>query len=179
MKKEFYIYWEECVKKIHKNQIIEAEEYGLRIAKKLNVSTELVNKILSINLKSFEKIIDEKMNECIERAREEDGEALCLYYDLDNGWESTMYICKNYTDKNSHWISKSRSWVDIGKVRGFSGIYKKEAGSAFFIDNISSGICILVMLRTTLAFYNTVKKYNNLGLKFCITCTESDFVRVV
>gem|GEM_PF-6686326 len=34
------------------------------------------------------------------------------------------------------------------------------------------------MLRTTIAFYNVVSNYKDYDLKLCITCTESDFVRV-
>jgi hypothetical protein len=174
----YYSYWEHCVSKIENGNIDEAVTYATETAKQLNISEALIEKIFSVNLKSYEKKIDENMNQCIDRAKNENADALCLYYSLDNGWNSTMYICKGYTKENSNWIGASRSWIDIGKARGFSGIYKKEAESAFFCDEISSGICILLMLRTTIAFYNVVSNYKNCDLKFCITCTESDFVRV-
>lgn len=174
-----YKYWESCIAKIEANEIEKSINYGIEIAKKLKVPKELIAKIFSVNLKSFEKRIDSKMNESIKRAKLEDAKALCLYYSLDNGWDCTMYICKNYTKENSNWISESRSWVDLGRVRGFSGIYKKENESAFFADDLSSGIPILLMLRTTIAFYNVAKGYKNCGLKICITATEYDFVRVL
>ena len=174
-----YKFWETCMKMIEEGKVIESEKYGIEIAKKLGLGQELLDKIFSVNLKSYEKNIDSKMTECIERAKTENAEALCLYYSMDNGWDSTIYFCKNYTHKNSSWIGASRSWLDIGKARGFSGIYKKEAESAFFCDNISSAICLLLMLRTTIAFYNVAKNYKDCGLKLCITGTESDFVRVV
>lgn len=175
---EYYTYWKNCMAKLENHKIDEATNYALEIAIKLNVPKELVDKIFSINLKSYEKKIDAQMNQCIQRANDENAEALCLYYSLDNGWDSTMYICKGYTKENNNWIGTSRSWIEIGKARGFSGIYKKEAESAFFCDEISSGICILLMLRTTIAFYNIAINYKDCGLKLCITCTNSDFVRI-
>lgn len=175
---KYYNHWESCIAKIENGDIDGAINYAIETALQLKVSKKLVDKIFSVNLKSYEKKIDEQMKLCIERAKDENAEAMCLYYSLDNGWDSTMYFCKGYTKENSSWIGASRSWIDIGKARGFSGIYKKEAESAFFCDEISSGICILLMLRTTIAFYSVASNYKNCGLKLCITCTESDFVRV-
>lgn len=175
---KYYKHWEKCIDLIEKRQIENATNYALKIATELDLPQALIDRIMSVNLKSYEKNIEAKMDECINRAKSENAEALCLYYSLDNGWDSTMYICKGYTKENCDWISISRSWIDIGKARGFSGIYKKEAESAFFVDKISSGICILLMLRTTIAFYNVAQKFLNCGLKFCISATENDFIRV-
>lgn len=175
----YYKHWQTCIQFIEKDQIEDAENFALTSATQLGVTQELISKIKNVSLKSYEKKIEEKMDECIQRATSENAEALCLYYSLDNGWDSTIYISKEYSKENSHWISASRSWIDIGKARGFSGIYKKDAESAFFSDKISSGICILLMLRTTIAFYNVTRKFRDFGLKLCITATESDFVRVL
>ncbi|MFP3591395.1 hypothetical protein [Chryseobacterium sp. SIMBA_038] len=175
----YYKHWESCIDQIEKGQIENATLYALKIAVKLDVSQVLIDRIMSINLKSYEKKVEAQMDECLKRAKLENAEALCLYYNLDNGWDSTIYICKEYTDENSYWISKSRSWIEIGKTKGFSGIYKIDAQSAFFGDKISSGICILLMLRTTISFYNVAQKFSDCGMKICITATESDFVRVL
>ena len=175
---QYYDFWESCMTKIENNDIDGATNFAHETAIQLGVPKDLIEKIFSVNLKSYEKKIDEYMPQCVQRAKEEQAEALCLYYSLDNGWDSTMYICKGYTKKNSGWIGNSRSWVEIGKARGFSGIYKKEAEAAFFCDKISAGICMLLMLRTSIAFYNVASNYRNCGLKLCITCTESDFIRV-
>ncbi|RUT69197.1 hypothetical protein D0817_16950 [Flavobacterium cupreum] len=180
MKPNYYKYWETCVEFIEKGEIENAENFALNIASTLTVPKDLINKIITVNLKSYEKKIEEKMPDCIQRAKIENSDALCLYYSLDNGWDSIMYICKNYSKGTGDWISNDyTSIIDIGKARGFSGIFKKKAESAFFTDKISSGICILLMLRTTIAFYNVAKKFKDCGLKLCITATESDFVRVI
>lgn len=179
MNANYYKNWETCVEFIEKGEIKNAENFALTVASELTVPQDLINKIMAVNLKSYEKKIEGKMDECIQQANSKKAEALCLYYSLDNGWDSTIYICKNYSKENNQWISGSRDWIDIGKARGFSGIYKKDAESAFFADKISSGICILLMLRTTVAFYNVAQKFKNCGLKLCITATESDFVRVL
>lgn len=173
-----YKYWETCIELIENGKTEEATRFALEIATKLGLSEKLVKKIMNVSLKSFEKKIEGKMDDCIKKAKEENADALCLYYSLDNGWDGTIYLCKDYTKENSHWISKSKSWMDIGKTRGFSEIYKKNAESAFFANKVSSGICILLMLRTTLAFYHVAQKFSDSGLKVCITATDSDFVRV-
>jgi len=172
----YYNHWEECVRKIEQGQIKEAESYAVKTASKFKVKQELIDKIFSVNLQSYEKKIEEFLIECIQRGKQENAKALLLYYSLDNGWDSTIYICQDYDSYDNKWCSSSTSWVDIGKARGFSGIYKKDAEAAFFCDEISSGICILLMLRTTIAFYNVAVKYKECGMKLCVTCTESDFV---
>lgn len=164
---------------LENGEIEEATNYALNSALRLEVPKELIDKIMAVSLKGYEKKIVSKMSECIERAHAENAEALCLYYNLDNGWDSTMYICKDYTKENNDWVSNSKSWVEVGKARGFSGIYKNDAEGAFFADKLSSGICTLLMLRTTIAFHNVAKRFSDCGLKLCITATESDFVRVV
>ncbi|SHM28745.1 hypothetical protein [Chryseobacterium polytrichastri] len=174
-----YKYWENCIALLEKGQIQDAINYALDIAVKLKVPKEIIDKIMTVNLKGYENKIEHKMKECIGLANIENAEALCLYYSLDDGWQSTMYICKDYTKENNDWIFKSKNWVEIGKARGFSGIYKNNAESAFFADEMSSGICTLLMLRTTIAFYTIAEKFSDCGLKLCITATESDFVRVV
>ncbi|CAH0276574.1 hypothetical protein [Chryseobacterium sp. Bi04] len=173
-----YKYWRSCADLIESGKIEEATNYALEITLKLGLSKEVVEKIMAVSLKGFEKKIEEKMNGCLKKAKEENAEALCLYYSMDNGWDSTMYICKDYSTENTSWISESRSWIDLGKTRGFSEIYKNTAESAFFANKISSAVCILLMFRTTIAFYNVAQKFSDCGLKLCITATESDFVRV-
>lgn len=176
---ENYQHWEICMKLIEEGRIDESVSHANDIAEQLSVPKELIDRINAVNLKSFEKRIESKMSDCIQRAHSENAEALCLYYSLDNGWDSTMYVCKDFSPDSYRWISASRSWIDIGKARGFAGIYKHEAESAFFCDDVSSGICLLLMLRTTIAFYNVAMKHQQCGLILCITGTESDFVRIV
>lgn len=173
-----YKYWETCIDLIESRKIEEATHFVLETTSKLGLSKELVEKIMTVSLKGFEKKIEGKMKDCLEKAREENAEALCLYYSVDNGWDSTMYICKGYTKENSSWISESKNWIELGKTRGFSEIYKKTAESAFFTNKISSAVCILLMFRTSIAFYNVAQKFPDCGFKLCITATESDFVRV-
>lgn len=51
-----------------------------------------MEKIFAVDLKSYSKKIDSYMEQCIERAKKESARDLCLYYDIDNGWDST-YMC--------------------------------------------------------------------------------------
>ncbi|MFC4805179.1 hypothetical protein [Filifactor villosus] len=170
--------WEECISYLEEKNKLEIIAFSKELAQKFGVSSELMEKIFAVDLKSYSKKIDHYMEQCIERAKKESARALCLYYDIENGWDSTIYICKEFTRDNNQWIS-SKIWIEIGKARGFSGIYKKEAHGAFFADDISTGICILLMVRTTLAFKEVVEKYKDCGLHIGITCTDSDFVKVL
>ncbi len=175
---DYWAYWEKCISLFEKAGPEKAFEYAKDIAKRLHVPDALINRILAVNLSAYSAKIDGLMEECIRRAKDEKAKALCLYYDMDSGWESTMYICKDFSKKSNSWIGASRSWIDIDKARGLSGIYKKEADSAFLADDTSTGICILLMLKTALAFKVTADKYGDCGLHICITCTESDFIRL-
>ena len=175
---EYYNHWEKCVKRIEQNQIEKAIEYALEISSKMNVPQELIDRIFAVNLQSYEKKIEKHLVECLQLGQQSKAQAILLYYSLDNGWDSAFYICKDFNKDNNEWLFPPISRVGIGKARGFSGIYKKEAESAFFADDISSGICILLMLRTTIAFYNVAVKYKDRGIKLCVSCTEDDFVLI-
>jgi len=129
--------------KIESGDIEGATTFALETAIQLDVPKDLIDKIFSVNLKSYEKKIDEYMPQCIQRAKEENAEALCLYYSLDNGWDSTMYICKGYTKENSGWIGASRSWIvgglelqevglKLGKREAFPVSIKKKQSQRFF-----------------------------------------------
>lgn len=175
---KYWGYWSACISYLEKNSSEEAISYAKNIAGQLNVPETVVNRIFAVNLSSYSVKIDSYMEQCIQRAKNEQAKAVCLYYSMDNGWESTLYICKDFSREESSWIYASRNWMDIGKARGFSSIYKKEAKSAFLADDVSTGICILLMVRTTIAFKNVADKYKDCGLHLCITCTESDFVEL-
>ncbi|AGT45141.1 hypothetical protein [Treponema pedis] len=157
---EYWNYWEKCIKYLEEKNTSEITAFSKKLAKDFGVSDELMEKIFAVNLKSYSNKIDVYMQQCIERAKRESAKALCLYYDIDNGWDSTIYICKDFCRDSNKWIS-SKSRIEIGKARGFSGIYKKEAHAVFFADGISTGICILLMVRTTLAFKDVVEKYKD------------------
>jgi hypothetical protein len=174
----YYKYWEQCLAKIEAQQAKEAEEFALQIAKDLKIPQKLIDKIYAVNLKNYQKKIDEKLKEAISSIGPAT-KAICLYYSIDNSWESTLYICDDYSDENINWVGKSRKWIDAGLLRKFSAIYKKDAESAFFCDNLSSGILILLMFRTTKAFAEIAGSYKNCGVKLCITCTESDVVKII
>lgn len=176
---KYWLYWEQCIVYLESDNSVDAIAYAKDIAESLKVPAELISRIFTVKLTSYTKKIDSYMEECIKRAKNDHAKALCLYYSMDNGWESTMYICKDFSRDDNKWIGASRNWIDIGKARGFSGIFKKEAEEAFLADDMSTGICILLMLRTTLAFKDVTDKYKQCGLHMCITCTESDFVQVV
>lgn len=176
---KYWKYWKQCISYLESNDSEKAIEYAKDIAKRLKLPSTLINRIFAVNLSSYSNKINGYMDQCIQRARAEKAKALCLYYSMDNGWESTIYICKDFSREKGSWIGASRSWIDIGKARGFSGIYKNEAEAAFLADDISAGICILLMLRTTLAFKDVTEQYKDCGLHICITCTESDFVQLV
>lgn len=175
---KYWQYWEQCIVHLESKDSSRAVAYATDIAEQLSVPAALISRIFAVNLSSYIAKIDSYMEQCIRRATEEQAKALCLYYSMDNGWDSTMYICKDFSREKATWIA-SRSWIEIGKARGFSGIYKKDAQAAFLADNMSTGICILLMLRTTLAFKEVADKYKDCGLHICITCTESDFVQLV
>lgn len=114
------------MKMIETGRVAEVEKYAKEIALELGLTQQLIDRIFTVNLKCFEKKIDDVIGNVILRAQAEHAKALCLYYDIDNSWDSTIYICKNYCQEDNTWITDSRSWVDIGKIRRFSGIYKKS-----------------------------------------------------
>lgn len=176
---KYWEYWSTCISYLERDSSEKAVSYAKKIAEQLKVPETLVNRIFAVNLSSYAVKIDRYLEPCIQRAKNERAKAICLYYSMDNGWESTLYICKDFSREESSWICASRSWMEIGKARGFSCIYKKEAKSTFLADDISTGICILLMVRTTIAFKNVADQYKDCGLHICITCTESDFVELI
>lgn len=105
----YWEYWRTCISYLEKSSSEEAIKYAKELARKLNVPEVLVSRIFAVNLSSYSAKISSSMEQCIQRAKDEQAKAVCLYYSMDNGWESTIYICKDFCRKESSWISASRS----------------------------------------------------------------------
>ncbi|MCQ9640727.1 hypothetical protein MP478_15170 [Chryseobacterium sp. WG14] len=55
-----YKYWRSCADLIENRKIEEATNYALEITLKLGLSKEVVEKIMAVSLKGFEKKLKEK-----------------------------------------------------------------------------------------------------------------------
>ncbi|SES79535.1 hypothetical protein [Thorsellia anophelis] len=179
----YYNYWSKCKELIESGNIAQAQEYVMDTAIALKLDNTLIDKILSVPLKKYQHTLEHYIPICIERAQAEQAKAICLFYDVDNGWDSTFYFCQEYHPVNHDWIAMSRSWINIGRARGLNGFYRKQAESAFFCDEISTAVCLLVMFKTTITFWHAIEKYldqcQNKDIKLCITCSDDDSVRLI
>lgn len=175
----YYNYLNTFQKYIEKGNFAEAEKYAINVANQLKLNPDLIKKIIAVSLSSYQQRLEQYLPICLERAKVEQAKAICLYYDLDNGWDSTFFISQHYHPTNSDWISMSRSWINIGRVRGLNKFYRHEAQYAFFADEISTAICLLVISKTTMVFWHALEKFRDSEVKICITCTDSDFIRLV
>lgn len=68
---------------------------------------------------------------------------------MESGWESTMTSVKNLVEKMLSGLLQevglTSLWQEVFQVS-----IKKRPNQLFLVDDLSSGICILFMLRTEL-----------------------------
>ena len=156
-----------------------AHAYALRQAHEFNVPEEIIEKIAGYDTKTYRKKLDTGMKECLARLQEHAAKALYVYYDVDNGWNTCIYLCDTYEDTDPDcWFGRSRKWVDVGGLRKFASIYKHDAESAFFCDGLSTGIGLLLIVHTLRAIRDVVLPYEDRCPIVCAWCADDIYAKL-
>ncbi|TPF19093.1 hypothetical protein [Priestia megaterium] len=149
---------------------IEAKYYELCST---NVGGNETERIHNINLDTFQTQVKSSLQEAGCIVNEQSAKAIYFEYDMDNGWESTFFICDGYSsilEEDDDWAS---DWID--EIEGpsnkeFAQIYQENGFDATEKAKI---ITLFLIVRTLVAFVKAVKNIK-IDVPLCIGFHDQD-----
>ncbi|MFB8427074.1 hypothetical protein ACFC4S_34595 [Priestia megaterium] len=138
-----------------------------------NVESNEAERIHNINLDTFQMKVKISLEEAVHIVNEQSAKAIYFEYDMDNGWESTFFICNGYSsliEEDDDWAS---DWID--EIEGpsnkeFAQIYQENG---FDATEKARVITIFLIVRTLVAFTKAVKNIK-VDIPLCIGFHDQD-----
>lgn len=129
---------------------------------RLFAGDSVTDRLRSLDISDFEAELHANSVEALARARKSGARAIYFEYDLDNGWSSNFFICKDYSPLDKHkdygdddWACE---WVD--ELRGPECPSFADAYSEFGYrdEPAKMGPTLLLIARTIAAFARATSK---------------------
>ena len=174
---DYYNYFLDFEKFIIDGDLKGAEDFALKTSKDLGLSDRLLKTINNINLSNYEKSIEEAIPEAIEVAKEFNAKAIYFDYDIDNDWDSYLFICSDYNsveDGIEDWSTKWVASIITVSLFDYADIFLKEANQDFFEGKHDTAILLMLIARTNILFAKAALKYKDCGFKICIGYHDQD-----
>lgn len=174
---DYYNYFLDFEKFIIDGDLKGAEDFALKTSKDLGLSDRLLKTINNINLSNYEKSIEEAIPEAIEVAKEFNAKAIYFDYDIDNDWDSYLFICSDYNsieEDNEDWSTKWVASINTVSLFDYADIFLKEANQDFFKKDKDTAILLILIARTNILFAKAALKCKDCGFKICIGYHDQD-----
>ena len=174
---DYYNYFLDLEKFIIDGDLKGAEDFAVKTCKSLGLSDKMLKMINNVNLGNYEKSIEKAIPEAIEVAKEFDAKAIYFDYDIDNDWDSYLFICSDYNsveDDNEGWSTKWVASINTVSLYEYADIFLKEAKQNFFESNEDTAILLMLIAKTNILFARAALKYKDCGFKICIGYHDQD-----
>ena len=108
-------------------------------------------------------------------AQKQKAPAIYFEYDLDNNWDSTFFICKEYSaleDNDDDWASNWNEDLQGPRLKEFANIYEIDG---FDINETAVGSTIYLIARTVISYakaYQVLSDESSLAV--CIAFHDQD-----
>ncbi|MEM5640837.1 hypothetical protein AAHH71_30170 [Bacillus toyonensis] len=168
-----YDYLDELQNDIFTLPPYDIERKYYQICEKL-AGTRYAQEINKINMKNYEKELEDKLNKSIEYLDNYTIRSIYFEYDLDNEWVGQYYLCEEYynlEDADDDWACEWEVCVEGPGLVEFGQIYSAKGG--FDDTNVSIGVTIYLITRTVVSFLNSIKNYE-LKIPICIGYHDQD-----
>lgn len=137
------------------------------------VKGNATERIHNISLDTFQKQIKSSLQEAVRIVNEQSAKAIYFEYDMDNDWESTFFICDEYSsliEEDDDWAS---DWID--EIEGpnnkeFAQIYQENG---FDATEKARVITLFLIVRTIVAFAKAVKNIK-VDVPLCVGFHDQD-----
>lgn len=171
---DIYDYLDLLQKDIQTSPIQEIEQRYFDICTKL-CGTDIAKAIQLVSLKDYQEALQDLLAHGLTVAYSEGAKAIYFEYDLDNDWDSTLFICEDYQpleEDDDEWACE---WVD--EINGpslatFGNLYESHG---FDDTNEAIGSTLYLIVRTVLEYmraYNEVNAFPKVNV--CIGFHDQD-----
>ncbi|EJR57562.1 hypothetical protein IIM_00169 [Bacillus cereus VD107] len=147
---------------------IEAKYYDL--CSKL-VGKEQAKRIQNINLDLFQSKLKDAFSTSLHIANQNSAEAIYFEYDMDNDWNSTFFICDEYTklsEEDDDWASDWISEVEGPNLKEFAQIYTENG---FDNNDKALSTTLYLIARTVVTFKKII---TTIHIPICIGFHDQD-----
>ncbi|MBJ7950017.1 hypothetical protein [Bacillus cereus group sp. N24] len=167
---EIYDYLDQMQAELLKHSWLEIEEKYYELCSKL-VGKEQAKRIQNINLDLFQSKLKDAFSTSLHIANQNSAEAIYFEYDMDNDWNSTFFICDEYTklsEEDDDWASDWISEVEGPDLKEFAQIYNENR---FDNNEKALGTTLYLIARTVVTFKKIIA---TIHIPICIGFHDQD-----
>ncbi|MEK4029363.1 hypothetical protein MKZ02_12620 [Pseudobacillus sp. FSL P4-0506] len=165
---------EELQKDLNEKTLDEIEVKYYQLCLKL-AGIKLSNEIKEVDLYAYTDELKIGLNKALDIAKSESAKAIYFEYDLDNNWDSTFFICEEYSpleDNEEDWACDWIEDLEGPSLERFSEIYSKNG---FDGSNVAIGSTIYLVTRTVVSYVKVFKELSSTSsIPVCIAFHDQD-----
>ncbi|KAI9134035.1 hypothetical protein [Acaryochloris sp. CCMEE 5410] len=131
--------------------------------------------IRNIDLSPYRDAISSSFALALSEAPKQPCAAIYLEYDLDNGWDSTFFICPQYHPleaKDDDWACYFEHSIDAASQDDFASIYAQT--DHFCNTNEATAITLYLIARTTEVINTVIHDHELPSVHICIGFHDQD-----
>ncbi|MBI1271812.1 hypothetical protein GC174_15415 [bacterium] len=147
------------------------EEYEA-LARKL-AGDEYAQKVSNLDFSSYMEGLEEALSEAVSLAKSVNAKAIHFEYNLDNDWESTFYVCSDYSpesEEDDDWASDYEDAISGPSFPQACAIYQAKG---FDTSEEACGVTLYLIARTLSAFGEILEKFP-LDIAICAGFQDQD-----
>ena len=147
------------------------EEYEA-LARKL-AGDKCAQSVSDLDFSSYIEGLEEALSEAVSLAKSVNAKAIHFEYDLDNDWESTFYVCSDYSpesEEDDDWASDYEDDISGPTFPQASDIYRENG---FDTSEAACGVTLYLIARTLSAFGEILEEFP-LDIAICAGFQDQD-----
>lgn len=139
------------------------------------VDSSVAERIAAVDLDYYNDRQYDAYCKALKKARSADAAALYFEYDLDNDWQSTFFVCREYAEPDigdDDWACRWAAQVRGSCVPKFAEIYGRT--EKFGVTPAAVAVTLYLIARTEAALAATVARKPPGAIKVCIGFHDQD-----
>ena len=169
---EVYKYLDQIQTELLDHPWQEIEEKYYHLCSK-SAGEEHAKRIQNIDLDSFQSKLNDALHVLLQTTDKDSAAAIYFEYDMDNDWQSILFICEDYTmlsEEDDDWASDWISEVGGPDLKEFGRIY---AENGFNGTDKALWTTLYLVVRTVTVFRRVVRSVNT-NIPICIGFHDQD-----
>ena len=169
---DIFDYLEEMQVELFQKSFEEIEDKYYRLCSTI-AGDNVAERIRNVNLDIFQTTLKSSLQKALYIENKQSIEAIYFEYDMDNEWESTFFICDEYSslsEEDDDWASEWIAEIEGPINREFAQIYQENG---FDATEKAKAVTLFLVIRTVTAL-GTVAQGMKVNVPLCIGFHDQD-----
>lgn len=169
---DIFDYLEEMQVELFQKSFEEIEDKYYRLCSTI-AGDNVAERIRNVNLDILQTKLKSSLQKALYIENKQSIEAIYFEYDMDNEWESTFFICDEYSslsEENDDWASEWIAEIEGPINREFAQIYQENG---FDATEKAKAVTLFLVIRTVTAL-GTVAQDVTVNVPLCIGFHDQD-----